>query len=131
MTPLRRRCLLAPAGTLVLALVVAYVGVPYRSTVDTSIATEAACSAVGGAWTFPGIPGDPSAPPYCQRPAADAGARCISSRWCQSTACRPDPAASPTQGLQLGRCERFRTLRPDCGEVVRFGLRVVQDCKLD
>ena len=131
MTPLRRRGLLAFSATLVLALVVADVGVPYRSTVDASLTSEAACTAAGGAWTSPGIPGDPSAPPYCQRPAADAGARCLSSRWCQSTACRPDPAASAVLGLQLGRCERFRTLRADCGEVVRFGVRVVQDCQLD
>lgn len=131
MTLLRRRWLLALASALVIALAVAVVGVPSRSTVDASLTTEAACSAAGGAWTFPGIPGDPSAPPYCQRPAADAGARCVSSRWCQSTACRPDPAASPVADLQFGRCERFRTLRADCGAVVRLGVRVVQDGALD
>ncbi len=69
MTLLRRRWLLALASALVIALAVAVVGVPSRSTVDASLTTEAA----GGAWTFPGIPGDPTGAAVLPAPGGRRG----------------------------------------------------------
>jgi len=126
---LRRRLALAPLALLTLAAAVFVLPVPRQQRMPSGIQTEAACAAAGGQWNYFHL-SRPGEPKNCLLAATDGGQRCLSTWHCAGSVCRPNPAASETDGFQVGRCDGT-SWRGDCGEIVRNGFRRNVDCPLE
>ena len=129
MTRLLRRLAATRLALLALAALVILVPAPRQERFPAQIKDEAACTAAGGQWAHFHLP-RPGEPKSCLVPATDAGRRCLSSWNCGGSICRPDPAASQTAGLQVGRCDGT-SWGGDCGRTLRYGLARTTDCPLE
>jgi hypothetical protein len=129
MPRLLRRLAATLLALLALAAVVILVPAPRQERFAREIHDEAACTAAGGQWNHFHLP-RPGEPKSCLLPATDTGRRCLSSWNCSSSVCRPDPAASETEGFQVGRCDGT-SWRGDCGRTLRYGVPRTTDCPLE